>query len=40
MNDETNDFASQGDYRSSEGSVSVGLTWLFVGLALGALTAL
>ena len=40
MIDETNDFASQGDYRSSEGSVSVGLTWLFVGLALGALTAL
>ncbi len=40
MNDETNDFQSQGEYRSSEGNVSVGLTLLFVGLALGALTAL
>jgi gas vesicle protein len=40
MNDESNDFASQGDYRSAEGNVGVGLTLLFVGLALGALTAL
>ncbi|MGB8885465.1 MAG: YtxH domain-containing protein [Candidatus Korobacteraceae bacterium] len=40
MNDETNDFASQGEYQSSESNISVGLTLLFVGLALGALTAL
>jgi gas vesicle protein len=40
MNDRTDDFAGQGEYRSSEGNVSVGLTLLFVGLALGALTAL
>jgi gas vesicle protein len=40
MNDETNDFQSREEYRSSEGNVSVGLTLLFVGLALGALTAL
>ncbi len=40
MNDRTDDFQSQGEYRSSEGNVSVGLTLLFVGLALGALTAL
>ncbi len=40
MNDQTDDFANQGDYRSSESNVSVGLTLLFVGLALGALTAL
>lgn len=41
MNDETNDStAGQGDYRSSEGNISVALTLLFVGLALGALTAL
>ncbi len=40
MNDETNDFGGQGEYRSSEGNVGVGLTLLFVGLALGALTAL
>jgi gas vesicle protein len=40
MTDETNDYASQGDYRSSGNNVSVALTLLFVGLALGALTAL
>jgi gas vesicle protein len=40
MKDRTDDFANQGEYRSSEGNVSVGLTLLFVGLALGALTAL
>ncbi len=40
MNDETNDFASEGEYRSSEANIGVGLTLLFVGLALGALTAL
>ena len=40
MKDETDNFASQGEYRSSEGNISIGLTLLFVGLALGALTAL
>jgi gas vesicle protein len=40
MDDQNSDFASQGDYRSSGGNVSVGLTLLFVGLALGALAAL
>ena len=39
MNEST-DFASQGDYRSSDSNVSLGLTMLFVGLAIGALTAL
>ena len=36
MSDETNDFASSGEYRES-GS---GLTMLFIGLAAGALIAL
>ena len=40
MNDEVNDYASEGEYRSSESNLSVGLTLLFVGLAVGALTAL
>jgi len=40
MKDETDNFASQGEYRSSDGNISIGLTLLFVGLALGALTAL
>lgn len=40
MTDE-NDFASYGEYRSSEGSnVGLGLTLLFVGLAVGAVAAL
>jgi gas vesicle protein len=40
MTDENNEYASQGDYRSSEKNVSLGLTMLFIGLAVGALTAL
>jgi gas vesicle protein len=40
MHDEMDDFANQGDYRSSDGNVGAGLTLLFVGLALGALAAL
>lgn len=40
MSDEMSDFASQGEYRSSENNLSTGLTMLFIGLALGALTAL
>lgn len=40
MDDQTNEFAGQGDYRSSENNISLGLTMLFVGLALGAFTAL
>ncbi len=40
MNDPTNDYVSQGEYRSSGGALGTGLTMLFVGLALGALTAL
>lgn len=40
MNDQSNEYASQGGYRSSEKNVSLGLTMLFIGLALGALTAL
>lgn len=40
MHEDSNDFVSEGDYRSSEGNLGTGLTLLFVGLALGALTAL
>ncbi|MGC2111699.1 MAG: YtxH domain-containing protein [Candidatus Korobacteraceae bacterium] len=40
MPDEMGDFASQGEYRSSENNIGTGLTLLFIGLALGALTAL
>ena len=40
MNDETNEFANEGDYRSSDSNVSLGLTMLVIGLGLGALTAL
>jgi len=40
MNDQTNEFAGQGDYRSSENNISLGLTMLLVGIALGAFTAL
>jgi gas vesicle protein len=38
MDDQSNDFAREGEYRSSGGNVSLGM--LFVGLAIGALTAL
>jgi len=34
------EFAREGEYRSSDRNVSLGLTMLFVGLAIGALTAL
>jgi gas vesicle protein len=40
MHDELSDFATHGDYRSSDTNLSLGLSLLFVGLALGALTAL
>jgi len=40
MTDENTEFATQGDYRSSDSNVGMGLTLLFVGLAIGALTAL
>jgi len=40
MESQANDYASQGNYRSSERNVSLGLTMLFIGLAAGALTAL
>jgi gas vesicle protein len=40
MDDRTNEFAGRGDYCSSENNISLGLTMLCVGLALGALTAL
>ena len=40
MTDELSDFAREGEYRSSESNVGTGLTLLFIGLALGALTAL
>ena len=40
MTDESTEFANQGDYRSSDSNVGTGLTLLFIGLAIGALTAL
>jgi gas vesicle protein len=40
MNDQSNEFVSQGDYRSSQKNVGMGLTMLFMGLAVGALVAL
>lgn len=40
MDDQSNDFAREGEYRSSGGNVSLGMAMLFVGLAIGALTAL
>jgi gas vesicle protein len=40
MDDQNNDFAQEGEYRSSGGNVSLGMTLLFVGLAIGAVTAL
>ena len=40
MTDEMSDFAQHGEYRSSESNIGTGLTLLFLGLALGALTAL
>jgi gas vesicle protein len=40
MNDQSNDYASEGDYRPSDSSVSLGFTLLLVGVAIGAVTAL
>jgi gas vesicle protein len=40
MNDQNNDYASEGDYRSSESNVSLGFTLLLIGVAIGAVTAL
>jgi gas vesicle protein len=40
MSDRTSEPASRGVYYSSEKNISLGLTMLFVGLALGALSAL
>jgi gas vesicle protein len=40
MNDQNNDYASEGDYRSSDSNVSLGFTLLLVGIAIGAVTAL
>lgn len=41
MADEMSDFASTGDYRGSEqGSGALALTCLFLGMAIGAVTAL
>jgi gas vesicle protein len=40
MNDPNNDYASEGEYRSSESNVSLGFTLLLVGVAIGAVAAL
>jgi gas vesicle protein len=40
MTEENSEFVGQGEYRASEKNISLGLTMLFVGLAVGALTAL
>ncbi|HLI62061.1 MAG TPA: YtxH domain-containing protein [Terriglobales bacterium] len=40
MSDQTSGPSSRGVYYSSEKNVSLGLTMLFIGFALGALTAL
>jgi hypothetical protein len=41
MNDQVSDFATQGEYQRSEsGSLGMGLTMLFIGLAAGALIGL
>ena len=37
---ENNEYAREGEYQSSDSNVGLGLTLLFVGLAIGALTAL
>lgn len=38
--DDMNEYANQGDYRSSDSNLSLGLTLLCVGLAIGAFAAL
>lgn len=40
MNENDNEFSSQGEYRSSDKNIGFGLTMLFIGLAAGALIAL
>ena len=40
MIERNDDFATEGEYRSSNGTLSLGFAMLFVGLALGAVTAL
>jgi len=40
MNDQENDYVSEGEYRSSDSNVSLGFTLLLVGVAIGAVTAL
>lgn len=38
--DQNSTYAGEGEYRSSENNLGLGLTMLFVGLAIGAVTAL
>lgn len=40
MSDTNREYAREGEYQSSDSNVSLGMTMLFVGLAIGALTAL
>jgi gas vesicle protein len=40
MIERNDEFATEGEYRSSNSTLSVGFAMLFVGLALGAVTAL
>jgi gas vesicle protein len=40
MTDQNREFAREGEYHSSNSSLGLGLTMLFVGLGIGALTAL
>ena len=40
MDEQTSDYTSQGEYRSSGANVSLAMTLFFVGLAVGAVTAL
>lgn len=40
MNEQDTDYTSQGEYRSSDSNVGLGLTMLFIGLAAGAVVAL
>lgn len=40
MSENNNEYVREGEYRSSDSNASLGLAMLFVGLAIGALTAL
>ena len=40
MSENNMEYSREGEYRSSDSNVSLGMTMLFVGLAIGALTAL